>query len=121
MSNSSKSDMKNYQEIVVRISTHLATLRKDRPDLMDGFSQLSGAATKEGVLSAKTKEMIAMALGVAARCDGCIGFHAKALVKLCTTKQELEEILGMAIYMGGGPSLMYAADALMAFEQFGGK
>jgi AhpD family alkylhydroperoxidase len=62
-----------------------------------------------------------MALGVAARCVACIGFHAKALVKMGTTKKELEEVLGMAVYMGGGPSLMYAADALAAFEQFGGQ
>lgn len=59
-----------------------------------------------------------MALGVASRCDGCIGFHAQALVKLGTTREEFLEVLGMAIYMGGGPSLMYAADALRAFEEF---
>lgn len=49
---------------------------------------------------------------------GCIGFHSKALVKLGATREEFEEVLGMAIYMGGGPSLMYAADALLAYEQF---
>jgi AhpD family alkylhydroperoxidase len=61
---------------------------------------------------------MALALGVAARCDGCIGFHAEALVKLGATRAEVEETLGMAVYMGGGPSLMYAADAIAAFEQF---
>ncbi len=69
------------------------------------------------MLNKKTKELIALALGVAARCDGCIGFHVKALVKLSTTREELLETLSMAIYMGGGPSLMYAADALRAFEE----
>ena len=58
------------------------------------------------------------ALGVAARCDGCIGFHAETLVRLGATRQEVEETLGMAVYMGGGPSLMYAADAISAYEQF---
>jgi len=58
-----------------------------------------------------------LALGVAARCDGCLGFHTQALAKLGASKQEVVEALSMATYMGGGPSLMYAADAMSAFEQ----
>ena len=85
---------------------------------MQAFSALAQAATRDGALARKTKELIALALGVAARCDGCIGFHTETLVKLGATRQEVEETLGMAIYMGGGPSLMYAADAISAFEQF---
>jgi AhpD family alkylhydroperoxidase len=61
---------------------------------------------------------MALALGVAAHCDGCIGFHIEALVRLGASRQEIEETLGMAVYMGGGPSLMYAADAIAAFEQY---
>ena len=109
---------KNYPEITKNISANLKTLRKDLPEVMQGFSALAQAATKEGALDKKTKELIALALGVAARCDGCLGFHAEALVKLGASKQEVEEMLGMAVYMGGGPSLMYAADAIAAFEQF---
>ncbi len=112
---------KNYHEITQNISANLKTLRKDLPEVMQGFSALSGAATKDGALDKKTKELIALALGVAARCDGCIGFHVKALVGLGATLQEVEEVLGMAVYMGGGPSLMYAADAIAAFEQFTAK
>ena len=112
---------KLYKEITTDISSSLAKLRKEIPDVMNAFSSLSQAATKDGVLDKKTKELIALALGVAARCDGCLGFHAHALVKLGVTRQELLEMLGMAIYMGGGPSLMYAADALKAFEEFGGQ
>ncbi|MHC2349153.1 AhpD family alkylhydroperoxidase [Bradyrhizobium barranii subsp. barranii] len=66
----------------------------------------------------RPKELIALALGVASHCDGCIGFHTEALVKLGATREEIEEALGMAVYMGGGPSLMYAADAIAAYEQF---
>lgn len=62
--------------------------------------------------------MIALAIGISTRCDGCIGFHTEALIKLGVTREEFEEVLGMAVYMGGGPSLMYASDALLAFEQF---
>ena len=95
----------NYRELTQGISKNLAILRADLPEVMKGFSELAGAATKDGVLDKKTKELIALALGVAARCDGCIGFHTQALVKLGATKAELEEVLGMAVYMGGGPSL----------------
>lgn len=112
---------KNYPEITKRISNNIKVLRKDITDTMQGFSAMAQAATKDGALDKKTKEFIALAIGVSARCDGCIGFHAEALVKLGATREEFEEVLGMAVYMGGGPSLMYAADAMLAFDQFSGK
>lgn len=109
---------KSYPEITKRISGSLKSLRKDIADTMQGFSAMAQSATKDGALDKKTKELIALAIGVSTRCDGCIGFHAEALVKLGATRAEIEETLGMAIYMGGGPSLMYAADAMLAYEQF---
>jgi AhpD family alkylhydroperoxidase len=109
---------KNYSDITKRISGGLRKLRQDIPDTMKAFSALAQAATREGALDRKTKELIALAIGIATRCDGCIGFHTEALVKLGATRQEVEETLGMAVYMGGGPSLMYAADAISAYEQF---
>ena len=109
---------KNFVELTNRISDNLKKLRKDIPDTMQGFSALAKAATRDGALDRKTKELIALAIGVAAHCDGCIGFHAEALVRLGASRQEVEEALGMAVYMGGGPSLMYAADAISAYEQF---
>ena len=112
---------KSYPEITKRISDSLKVLRKNIPDTMQGFSTMAQAATKDGALDKKTKEFIALAIGVAVRCDGCIGFHSEALVKLGASREEFEEVLGMAIYMGGGPSLMYAADAVLAYEQFKAK
>lgn len=109
---------KNYKEITTDISTSLAKMRKEIPDVMNGFSALAQGATKDGALNKKTKEFIALALGIAAHCDGCIGFHTQTLVKLGATREEILETLGMAVYMGGGPSLMYAAEALKAFEEF---
>ncbi|GLR95806.1 MULTISPECIES: carboxymuconolactone decarboxylase family protein [Bradyrhizobium] len=109
---------KNYVDITRDISANLKKLRSDISDTMKGFALLAQAATRDGALDKKTKELIALALGVAAHCDGCIGFHTEALVKLGATRQEIEETLGMAVYMGGGPSLMYAADAIAAYEQF---
>ena len=109
-----------YTELTQDISGQLAKMRKEIPEVMAGFSSLSQAVHKEGALDKKTKELMVMALAVANRCPGCIGFHAQALVKLKTSREELLETLGLAIYMGGGPSLMYAAEALEAFEEFAG-
>lgn len=108
----------NYHELTQSVSKNLATMRTGLPEVMKGFNDLARAATADGVLDKKTKELIALALGVAARCDACLGFHAKALVQLGATVQEVEEALAMAVYMGGGPSLMYSANAIAAFKEF---
>jgi len=89
---------KNYAEICKGISGNLRKLRRDIPDTMQAFSALAQAATKDGALDKKTKELMALALGVAAHCDGCIGFHTEALVRLGATREEVEETLGMAVY-----------------------
>lgn len=111
---------KNYRHITRDVSASLSKLRADIPDVMKSFAALAQSATKGGALDAKTKELIALALGVAARCDACIGFHVQALIRHGATRLEIEETLGMAVYMGGGPSLMYAADALSAYEELAG-
>jgi len=107
-----------YQELTQNTSAHLKTLREGIPDIMQAFGALNKAASSEGVLSEKTKELIAYALAVGLRCDDCIGFHAKALVRLGVTAQEVRETLSVTILMGGGPAAMYAAHAMQAFEEF---
>ncbi len=87
---------------------------------MQGFHALAKGAGADATLDKKTKELIALAIGVTQRCDGCIGFHAKALHELGATRQEVGEVMAMCVYMGGGPALMYAADALRAYDQFAG-
>jgi len=109
---------KPYRSLTQAVSANLATLRRGQPEMMKGFSDLAAAASRDGALDRKTKELIALALGVAAHCDACIGFHMQALVKLGVTRAEVEEALGMTVYMGGGPSLMYSANALAAFDEF---
>ncbi|NCT83066.1 MAG: carboxymuconolactone decarboxylase family protein [Comamonadaceae bacterium] len=111
----------NFRALASDISGTLAQLRADIPDTMRGFGTLSQAALRDGVLDRKTKELIAMAIGIAARCDACLAFHAEALVRLGCQRAEFEEMLSVSVYMGGGPALMYAARALDAFEQCGGE
>lgn len=108
----------NYQQLTRGITGNLAHLRKSVPSVMKGFGDMGKAAMADGALDAKTKELIALAIGVAVRCDGCIGFHAKALVRLGATVAEVHETLGVAVYMGGGPSAMYAASAVEAINEF---
>ena len=108
----------NYTEHTRAISANLTPLRNDMPDLMKAFGDMAAAATRDGALDKKTKELIALALGVAGHCDACIGFHVKALVRLGATRSEVDDALGVAIYMGGGPSAMYAANAVAAFNEF---
>jgi AhpD family alkylhydroperoxidase len=108
---------KNYRELTHSVSMSLKQLRNDEPDLVKSFNALAETALRDGKLTKKTKELIALCLGVAGHCDACIGFHIKALLRLGASRAEIEEALGVAVYMGGGPSLMYAADALSAFEE----
>lgn len=109
---------KNYRDITRSVSASIHKLRADLPGFMKGWSGFAHAALDDGVLDKKTKELIALALGVASHCDACLGYHVQALVKLGATRAEVEETLAVAVYMGGGPSLMYAADALTAWEEF---
>ena len=109
---------KSFKEITGDINSGLGAMAKAAPDVMQAFRGLSQAASKDGALDKKTKELIAMSIAVAKRCEGCIGFHAQTCVKLGVTEAEFMEVLGMAVYMGGGPSLMYAAEAVNAFKEF---
>lgn len=108
----------HFRDLTQGVSASLASLRASTPAVMKSFGDLGHAATTSGVLDRKTKELIALAVSVAARCDPCIGFHMQTLVKLGVTRQEIDETLGVTTYMGGGPSLMYAANAINAFEEF---
>lgn len=108
----------SYKALTAEIATNMKKLGGGIPDVMQAFGAMNKAANSNGALDHKTKELIALGIGIAARCDGCIGFHTKALVKLGVTRAEFEEMLGVAVYMGGGPSVMYAANAIAAFEEF---
>lgn len=106
----------DHPGLIQDINDSLGPFRKTQADTMKGFAQLAQAALAEGAVSTKHKELIALAIGVTQRCSGCIGFHVKALHKLGATRTELEEMLAVCVYMGGGPALMYAAEALKAWD-----
>ena len=91
---------------------------KAAPDVAPAYRALSAAAKTPGVLDSEAKELIALALAAAIRCDPCIDFHARALAHLGTGRDKVAEALGMVISMQGGPGYMYAGKALEAFDQF---
>jgi AhpD family alkylhydroperoxidase len=108
-------DYVGYQK---HLEERLTQLGRELPGPMTGFARLRKKAAEDGALSTKTKELMALAIGIAVRCEGCIAYHVHDAVKAGATRQELLETIGVAIMMGGGPALMYAAHALDAIEQF---
>lgn len=111
---------KDFHEVAERVVSGAALLRDAAPDAMAGFAALGKAAYAEGALTPAVKELIAMAIAVTARCDGCVGYHAKAAFERGATREELAETLAVAVQMGGGPSMVYAGEALRAFDSFAG-
>lgn len=104
------------QALMSAINAQLAPLRRSQSEALAGFGQLARAAMADGAVSSRHKELVALAIGITQHCSGCIAFHVKALHRLGCSRAELEEILAVCTYMGGGPALMYAAEALAAWE-----
>jgi AhpD family alkylhydroperoxidase len=103
--------MTDWSELTKELKGLMRSLRGDTPDVMKAFSGLAQAALAPKALDCKTKELIAIGISVA--------FHVKAAMEQGATRQEVVDVLGMAIYMGAGPSVMYASHAIDAFEQYG--
>jgi AhpD family alkylhydroperoxidase len=109
---------KSWPELAKDLSADLRNLRGGAPEVMKAFSNIAQAALAPKALDCKTKELIAIGIAVSIRCDDCIAFHVKAAFAQGASRDEVAEALGMAIYMGAGPSVMYASHALEAFRQF---
>jgi AhpD family alkylhydroperoxidase len=116
--NSKGEAMHNWPEMTKELSAQLRNLRGGAPEVMKAFAGLAQSAAAAKALDAKTKELIALGIAVAVRCDDCIAFHVKAAMERGASREEVLETLGMAIYMGAGPAVMYASHALEAFSQF---
>jgi AhpD family alkylhydroperoxidase len=103
---------------IADIDAHVAKLLELIPEPVKIYGRLSKAAQLPGALDHKTKELIALAISVATRCDGCIAYHARNSVRAGATRQEVAEMLAVTLQMGGGPSMVHAADALKAYDAF---
>ncbi|MCY4300938.1 MAG: carboxymuconolactone decarboxylase family protein [Aestuariivita sp.] len=108
----------NWSRFLDETVDRIGVLQKQTPEMFNGFHTMSRAAKRNGALSEKTKELIALGIAISTRCDSCIGFHTQSLVRLGVSREEFCEALEMIGYMGGGPSLAFGAKALEAFDEF---
>jgi AhpD family alkylhydroperoxidase len=110
--------MGHYTEVIDDLKEPTRSLSQTTPDVWNGFAQLHKAAVADGALSAKVKELMAMTIAVAKRCDGCIAYHAKAAARRGATPEEVAEALGVALLMDGGTASVYGPRAWDAYREF---
>ncbi len=110
--------VKGYPEFYEQVSSLMNQFGKESPDSMAGFIQLHKAGSTDGALSGKVKELIALGIAICVRCDGCIAFHTHDAIKAGATHDEIVDTIGVAILMGGGPSVVYGSQALEALKEF---
>jgi AhpD family alkylhydroperoxidase len=106
-------DWNAYRQQVV---AGVGGIAKLSPDVVKGYATLTGAGEKTGHLDAKTRELIALAVAVSLRCDGCITVHTEAARKLGASKGEIAEALGTAIAVNAGAALVYSTRVMDAFD-----
>lgn len=109
---------KDLPGIYAHLNQLIERLGEAAPETMAGFGQLHEASAKDGALDSKTKELIALAIGIAVHCDGCISYHAHDALEAGASREEIVEVIGVAVMMGGGPSVVYGCQALEAVDQF---
>ncbi len=110
--------MSHYANIAKEVFAFLNPLGEKAPEAVKGFMGLHQGALAPGKLSTKEKELIAVGIAISARCEGCISIHVKAALDSGATEDEILETIGVAILMGGGPSLVYGQRAYDAFKEY---
>ena len=111
----------DYKAHTQKLNTLMGKMGKEIPETMGAFMNLHAAALKDQALSAKVKELIALAIGISVRCNGCISIHVNDALKAGGTREEIMETIGVAVMMGGGPSVVYGTEAMEALNQYQGK
>lgn len=111
--------MLNWNEYRSKILGRIGEFAGLSPDTVRGYQTLSAAAGKQGRLDPKTVELIALAVAVTTRCDGCITVHAAAALKHGASREEIADALGVAVALNAGAALVYSGrvlDAVAAIE-----
>jgi AhpD family alkylhydroperoxidase len=89
---------------------------KVNPDIVKGYATLSRAGQKAGHLDEKTRELVALAVAITLRCDGCIAVHTAEARERGATMDEIAEVLGVAVSVNAGAAIVYSTRALDAFD-----
>lgn len=110
--------IKDYSNRYNQLIRQMENLGQRLPGVMHGFDELHKSAITDGALSSRTKELIALGIAITVRCDGCIAYHVQAALEAGATSEEITETIGVAVLMGGGPSVVYGSEALEALDQF---
>ncbi len=113
--------IQDWQKLIEAMDGGVGALRAGAPEVMKSFSAMARGAHGGTALDAQTKELIALAIAVATRCAPCIAYHAEAAARAGASRAAVLEAMSMAIYMGAGPAVMYAAQGLEAFDQLAEK
>ena len=100
------------------VSVEGRALRESIPDVYTAYGELGRAALRDGVLPAKVKELIALAIAVTRECDGCIASHSRSAVRAGVTAEEAAEAMGVAILLNGGPGTVWGPRAFAAFQEW---
>ena len=108
----------SYPELNEQVHSLMQKYAKESPDTMQGFMQIHKASGQDSALTGKIKELIALGIAICVRCDGCIAFHVHDAIEKGANRDEIVETIGVAILMGGGPSVVYGSQALRALEEF---
>ncbi len=109
--------MMNWKEYRANVKNRVGDLRKLAPEVMKGYGALAMSGEKAVHLDAKTREMIALAVAVTTRCDGCIASHVEAALAAGVKKEELTEALGVAMALNAGAALVYSARVIDCYEE----
>lgn len=112
---------KNFPEYKNYLTDLMRKFGAAQVAVMGPFTQLHRAALAGGegaALSPKIKELMALAIGIAGKCEGCIAFHTADALKAGATRAEVLETISVAVMMGGGPAMVYGCEAMAALDQF---
>jgi len=110
--------MLNWNDYRKQLAAGVKEIGQVSPDTIKGYMALSAAGQKADLLGAKVRELIALAVAVTLRCDGCITVHIEAAIKRGATKEEIAEALGVATTVNAGAALVYSARAMDAFNEY---
>ncbi|MBT8400377.1 MAG: carboxymuconolactone decarboxylase family protein [Rhodothermia bacterium] len=113
--------MGSIQDFPLRYRTlneSINRLGREIPSTISAFMKLHESSTTTGALTTKTKELAALGMAICVRCDGCIAYHVHDAIQAGASRDEILEIISVAILMGGGPSVVYGAEAFEALNQF---